>query len=92
MTLDDTAAWSVILAQFHTKYQAWLDDRTFANEDHVEACRRGKIKPTRGGTPTHETDASACGSNDPVAWARCETGFNLEEDSCPQSGWRECSR
>ena len=34
-----------LLAEFHSEYSAWLNERTYAREDPEEAARRGKTKP-----------------------------------------------
>src|SRR5690625_2130105 len=54
-TADDAARWSALLAEFHSEYSTWLNERTYAREDPEEAARRGKTKPgqwwsTRSGT------------------------------------------
>src|SRR5699024_342512 len=41
----DAAEWSALLAQFHSEYTDWLNERTYAREDPEEAVRRGKTKP-----------------------------------------------
>ena len=46
-TADDAARWSALLAQFHSEYSTWLNERTYAREDPEEAARRGKTKPTQ---------------------------------------------
>lgn len=45
-TLDHAAAWTALLAQFHSQYNDWLSERTYAVEDPVEARRRGKTRST----------------------------------------------
>lgn len=43
----DAADWSALLAQFHSQYKDWLNERTYARDDPDEAARRGKHKPTQ---------------------------------------------
>jgi len=42
---DQAARWCVLLSQFHTHYNTWLNERTYARQDPEEARRRGKTKP-----------------------------------------------
>lgn len=46
-TLDHAAAWTALLAQFHSQYTHWLSERTYASEDPDEARRRGKTRSTQ---------------------------------------------
>jgi len=46
-TPGEAAHWSSLLAQFHSQYKEWLNQRTFARDDPDEARRRGKTKPTQ---------------------------------------------
>lgn len=46
-TTKEAAQWSALLAQFHTQYKDWLNERTYARDDPEEARRRGKTKPTQ---------------------------------------------
>src|SRR5690625_4997941 len=54
-TTSQAADWSALLAQFHSQYTAWLNERTFARDDPDEARRRGKHKPTQWWY-THDRD------------------------------------
>jgi len=54
-TADDAARWSTLLAQFHSQYKDWLNERTYARDDPDEARRRGKDKPTQWWY-THDRD------------------------------------
>jgi len=36
----DAAEWSALLAQFHSEYTDWLNERTYAREDPEEAGYR----------------------------------------------------
>ena len=44
-TTDDAARWAALLARFHSEYNDWLGERTYARDDPEEAARRGKTKP-----------------------------------------------
>lgn len=44
---DEAAQWTTLLAQFHTQYKDWLNERTYARDDPQEAALRGKIRPNQ---------------------------------------------
>lgn len=44
-TTEAAARWSALLAEFHSQYQDWLNERTYARDDPEEAARRGKTTP-----------------------------------------------
>jgi hypothetical protein len=44
---EDAAKWMGLLAQVHSEYNSWFNERTYARDDPAEAHRRGKTKPTQ---------------------------------------------